>query len=79
MDQDGTHAGYDVALLKAITSSVRLPVIASGGAGNVDHMYQALTEGGAEATLAASIFHFGELSIGAVKEQLAVRGLEIRP
>ena len=79
MDQDGTHAGYDVALLKAITSSVRLPVIASGGAGNVDHMYQALTEGGAEATLAASIFHFGELSIGAVKEQLAVKGLEIRP
>ena len=79
MDQDGTHAGYDVALLKAITSSVRLPVIASGGAGNVDHMYQALTEGGAEATLAASIFHFGELSIGAVKEQLAAKGLEIRP
>ena len=79
MDQDGTHAGYDVALLKAITSSVRLPVIASGGAGNVDHMYDALTEGGAEATLAASIFHFGELSIGAVKEQLAAKGLEIRP
>lgn len=79
MDQDGTHAGYDVALLKAITSSVRLPVIASGGAGSVDHMYRALTEGGAEATLAASIFHFGELSIGAVKEQLAARGLEIRP
>jgi len=79
MDQDGTHAGYDVALLKAITSSVRLPVIASGGAGSVDHLYQALTDGGAEATLAASIFHFGELSIGAVKEQLAARGLEIRP
>jgi cyclase len=79
MDQDGTHAGYDVALLRTITSSVRLPVIASGGAGSVDHMYQALTEGGAEATLAASIFHFGELSIGAVKEQLAAKGLEIRP
>ncbi len=79
MDQDGTHAGYDVALLKAITSSVRLPVIASGGAGSVDHLYQALTDGGAEATLAASIFHFGELSIGAVKQQLAARGLEIRP
>jgi len=79
MDQDGTHAGYDIALLKAITSSVRLPVIASGGAGSVDHLYQALTEGGAEATLAASIFHFGELSIGAVKEQLAAKGLEIRP
>jgi imidazole glycerol-phosphate synthase subunit HisF len=79
MDQDGTHAGYDVDLLKAITSSVRLPVIASGGAGSADHMYRALTEGGAEATLAASIFHFGELSIGAVKEQLAAKGLEIRP
>jgi cyclase len=79
MDRDGTHEGYDVALLKAITSSVRLPVIASGGAGSVDHMYQALTDGGAEATLAASIFHFGELSIGAVKEQLAAKGLEIRP
>ncbi|HMJ40056.1 MAG TPA: imidazole glycerol phosphate synthase subunit HisF [Verrucomicrobiae bacterium] len=79
MDQDGTHAGYDLALLKAITSSVRLPVIASGGAGSVDHLYQALTVGGAEATLAASIFHFGELSIGAVKEQLAAKGLEIRP
>jgi cyclase len=79
MDQDGTHAGYDIDLLKAITSSVRLPVIASGGAGSADHMYRALTEGGAEATLAASIFHFGELSIGAVKEQLAAKGLEIRP
>lgn len=79
MDRDGTHAGYDLALLKAITSSVRLPVIASGGAGSVDHMYQALTEGGAEATLAASIFHFGELSIAAVKEKLAAKGLEIRP
>ena len=79
MDQDGTHAGYDVALLKAVSSTLRLPVIASGGAGSVDHLYQALTAGGAEATLAASIFHFGELSIGAVKEQLAARGLEIRP
>jgi cyclase len=79
MDQDGTHAGYDVALLKAVSSTVRLPVIASGGAGSVDHLYEALTAGGAEATLAASIFHFGEISIGAVKEQLAARGLEIRP
>ena len=79
MDQDGTHAGYDVALLKAVSSTVRLPVIASGGAGSVDHLYEALTAGGAEATLAASIFHFGEISIGAVKEQLAAKGLEIRP
>jgi cyclase len=54
-------------------------VIASGGAGNVDHMYGALTDGGAEAMLAASVFHFGELSIAAVKKELAARGLEIRP
>jgi len=79
MDKDGTHEGYDLALLKAITSAVRLPVIASGGAGTVEHMYQALTEGGAEAMLAASVFHFDELSIGAVKQELAARGLEIRP
>jgi cyclase len=79
MDKDGTHEGYDLALLKAITSAVRLPVIASGGAGSVEHMYQALTEGGAEAMLAASVFHFGELSIGGVKQELAARGLEIRP
>ena len=79
MDKDGTHEGYDLGLLKAISSAVRLPVIASGGAGTVDHMYQALTEGGAEAMLAASVFHFRELSIAAVKQELAARGLEIRP
>ena len=78
MDKDGTHDGYDVALLSAVSSAVRLPVIASGGAGNAGHMYEALTEGGAEAALAASIFHFAELSIGAVKQELASRGLEIR-
>jgi len=78
MDKDGTHEGYDIGLLKAITSAVRLPVIASGGAGTADHMHQALTDGGAEAVLAASIFHFGELSIASVKQQLASKGLEIR-
>jgi cyclase len=78
MDKDGTHGGYDVQLLKAVSSAVRLPVIASGGAGSAWHMYEALTEGGAEAALAASIFHFAELSIGAVKQELAERGLEIR-
>lgn len=78
MDRDGTHDGYDVGLLKAVSSSVRLPVIASGGAGGAAHMYEALTEGGAEAALAASIFHFGETSIKAVKHELAERGLEIR-
>src|SRR3982075_1401093 len=79
MDKDGTHEGYDVALLKAITSAVRLPVIASGGAGSIDHMHQALTDGGAEAVLAASVFHFGELTIADVKKKLSNRGLEIRP
>jgi cyclase len=79
MDQDGTHDGYDIELLRAVTSSVRLPVIASGGAGSVQHMHDALTEGGAEAALAASIFHFGELSIPNVKRELAAMGLEVRP
>ena len=79
MDRDGTHEGYDVELLGAVSGAVRLPVIASGGAGSVDHMFRALTEGGADAALAASIFHFGELSIGSVKKELAAMGLEIRP
>jgi cyclase len=78
MDFDGTHAGYDIELLRAVRSAVRLPVIASGGAGSVRHMYDALTEGGADAALAASIFHFGELSVSGVKRQLAGMGLEVR-
>jgi cyclase len=78
MDKDGTHDGYDVQLLKAVSSAVRLPVIASGGAGGAAHIYEALTEGGAEAALAASIFHFAELSIKDVKQELAALGLEIR-
>jgi cyclase len=78
MDRDGTHDGYDLELLKAVSSAVRLPVIASGGAGNAGHMYEAMTEGGAEAALVASIFHFGEVRIAGVKQELASRGLEIR-
>jgi len=78
MDRDGTHDGYDLELTAAVSSAVRLPVIASGGAGSAAHLYEALTEGGAEAALAASIFHFGEVSIAAVKEELARRGLEVR-
>ncbi|HKC82817.1 MAG TPA: imidazole glycerol phosphate synthase subunit HisF [bacterium] len=78
MDTDGTHAGYDLELTRAISDAVRLSVIASGGAGSAQHMYEALTEGGAEAALAASIFHFGEVSIGEVKRELAERGLEVR-
>jgi imidazole glycerol-phosphate synthase subunit HisF len=79
MDRDGTLEGYDIELLKAVTSSVHVPVIASGGAGGAAHMRDALTAGGAEAALAASIFHFGEVSIRGVKLELAQAGLEIRP
>lgn len=78
MDFDGTHEGYDIALLKAVREAVRLPVIASGGAGSTRHMYEALTEGGADAALAASVFHFGELSVSGVKRDLAGMGLEVR-
>jgi len=78
MDYDGTHAGYDLELTRAVSGAVRLPVIASGGAGSARHMYEALTEGGADAALAASVFHFGELSIGAVKQELVALGLEVR-
>ena len=78
MDRDGTHDGYDLGLLEAVTSAVRVPVIASGGAGSAEHMYEALTVGGAEAALAASIFHFGEVSIAGVKRELAGLGLEVR-
>ena len=79
MDRDGTHDGYDLELLQAVSSAVRVPVIASGGAGTSAHVYDALTEGGAEAALAASIFHFAEVSIRDVKRDLSARGLEVRP
>ena len=78
MDNDGTHEGYDLELLRAVSGAVRLPVIASGGAGNARHMFDALTEGGADAALAASIFHFGELSVSQVKRELVEWGLEVR-
>lgn len=78
MDGDGTKAGYDIALTKAISEAVSIPVIASGGAGTMEHFYEALTEGGAEAALAASLFHFKELEIKEVKEYLAGRGVPVR-
>jgi cyclase len=78
MDRDGTRDGYDVELVRAVSSAVRVPVIASGGAGTAEHMYDALTLGGAEAVLAASVFHFGELSIRDAKRSLAEHGLEMR-
>ena len=78
MDRDGTKAGFDVELLRAVTGAVNLPVIASGGAGTSDHLVAGVTEGGASAVLAASIFHFGELSIGAVKDDMAAAGVPVR-
>jgi imidazole glycerol-phosphate synthase subunit HisF len=78
MDQDGTKAGFDLALLRAVTDAVPAPVIASGGAGTADHLADAALEGRASAVLAASIFHFGELRIGAVKERMAERGVTVR-
>ena len=78
MDCDGTKAGYDLALMKAVAESVGIPVIASGGAGTMEHFYEALTEGKAEAALAASLFHFRELEIRDVKQYLRDRGVSVR-
>jgi cyclase len=78
MDADGTRMGYDVALLRAVTGAVRIPVIASGGAGQLAHFYEALTTGGAGAALAASLFHYREVSIAEVKAYLAERGVPVR-
>jgi imidazole glycerol-phosphate synthase subunit HisF len=79
MDADGTLDGYDNDLLAAVTSSVRIPVIASGGAGTLEHLYEALTVGGAHAVLAASILHFGTYSIAGIKDYLSAKGLPVRP
>ena len=78
MDRDGTRDGYDIELTRAVSDAVRIPVIASGGAGRLEHFYEALVDGGASAVLAASLFHFGELSIGDVKHHLRSRGVEVR-
>ncbi len=79
MDADGTRAGYDLPMLAAVTAAVAIPVIASGGAGALPHFYDALTAGGADAALAASLFHYRELSVGQVKTYLLGRGVPIRP
>ncbi|MFC1694433.1 imidazole glycerol phosphate synthase subunit HisF [Candidatus Latescibacterota bacterium] len=78
MDRDGTKEGYDIDLLRAITNVVNIPVIASGGVGTPEHIYEALTAGGASAALAASIFHYREYSIRGIKEYLAERGVPVR-
>jgi len=78
MDCDGAKTGYDLALLRAVSSRVDVPVIASSGAGELKHFYDAVVEGGASAVLAASLFHFGELTVGEVKQYLAGKGIAIR-
>ena len=78
MDCDGTKAGYDLELTKAVAESVSIPVIASGGAGTVEHFKEALTDGGADAALAASLFHYKELEIRQVKEYLRDQGISVR-
>jgi imidazole glycerol-phosphate synthase subunit HisF len=78
MDADGTKAGYDLEMTQAVADTVRIPFVASGGAGNPDHLYQVLTIGGADAALAASIFHFSEFPIPITKKYLAQRGVPIR-
>lgn len=79
MDTDGTQGGYDIPLTRAISETVGVPVIASGGAGTVDHFAEVLAEGKADAALAASLFHDGQLTIGELKQKLLDRGLPIRP
>lgn len=78
MDCDGTKSGYDIELTRTIAENVSIPVIASGGAGTLEHFYDALTEGGADAALAASLFHYKELEISEVKAYLRERGLSVR-
>lgn len=78
MDGDGTKAGYDLALTRAVSDAVAVPVIASGGVGNLDHLVEGVTEGGAEAVLAASIFHFGTYTVGQAKQAMAQAGIDVR-
>jgi imidazole glycerol-phosphate synthase subunit HisF len=78
MDRDGTKQGFDLALTRAVADAVSVPVIASGGVGNLDHLADGVLEGHADAVLAASIFHYGEYSIAAAKHHMAARGIEMR-
>jgi cyclase len=78
MDKDGTKDGYDIKLTRAVSEAVGVPVIASGGAGELVHFYDVLTEGKADAVLAASVFHFGQFTVGQVKQYLKSKGVEVR-
>jgi cyclase len=79
MDRDGTRAGYDVELLRAIEAATTVPVIASGGVGTLDHLLEGVTSGGAQAVLAASIFHFGQHTVAEAKAHFAAHGVRVRP
>jgi cyclase len=78
MDRDGTKNGFDLALTRAVSDAVDIPVIASGGVGNLQHLADGVTEGRADAVLAASIFHFGEYTVRQAKEYMRDRGIEVR-
>ena len=78
MDRDGTRDGFDLELTRAVSEAVEVPVIASGGVGNLDHLMVGIKEGGADAVLAASIFHFGQYTVGEAKNHLASQGIEMR-
>jgi cyclase len=78
MDKDGTKSGFNLPLTRAVSEAVSVPVIASGGVGNLDHLAEGILEGKADAVLAASIFHFGEYTIAQAKQRMAERGIEVR-
>jgi cyclase len=78
MDRDGQKIGFDLALTRAVTHALEIPVIASGGVGNLQHLADGVTQGGADAVLAASIFHFGEYTVRQAKEHMAAQGIEVR-
>ena len=78
MDRDGTRDGFDLPLTRAVSDAVPVPVIASGGVGNLDHLVDGITQGKADAVLAASIFHFGEYTVEDAKRHLAAQGIEVR-
>ena len=78
MDRDGTKIGFDLGLTRAITDRVGIPLIASGGVGNLQHLADGVLKGGADAVLAASIFHFGEYTVGDAKRYMAAQGIEMR-
>jgi cyclase len=78
MDRDGTKAGFDLELTRCVSDAVDVPVIASGGVGNLDHLAAGIQAGGADAVLAASIFHYGEYTVGQAKRHMAERGIPVR-